>query len=158
MLRTLHFIENLLRDGGVLVSLPLRPLSTPQKMFLALISVRGWLVPQGHECRLRDYVNWKKFNDLVRTRTRDLRFSAYCLNQLRYRMAQINNNNCNRSISVQFPHIIEDNKIAMILVDYKTPPRIIPEPIFTKFLPCYTRHAYNVCLQCIRKLMRSKNM
>jgi hypothetical protein len=46
MLRILHCIDNQLTDGGKVVSLMLRPCSTPQKHFLVLISVRDRVNPR----------------------------------------------------------------------------------------------------------------
>jgi hypothetical protein len=77
--RTLHVnIGILLRrdshifytDGGEVVSLTRRP-PFPPGIFLVLISVRGWVDPQGHSAagKIRSI---EKSNDLIGNRTRDL--------------------------------------------------------------------------------------
>jgi hypothetical protein len=44
--RSLHFLDNRFTDGGKVVSLTSRPLSTPQKYFLVFISVEAESTPR----------------------------------------------------------------------------------------------------------------
>jgi hypothetical protein len=63
-----HFLDNRLTDGGE-VSLTHLPPFTPGR-FLVLISIRGWVEPQGHIAagRIRSI---EKSNELIGNRTRD---------------------------------------------------------------------------------------
>jgi hypothetical protein len=65
-----HFLDNRLTDGGKVVILTRRPPFTPQK-FLVLISVRG-LVDLHAIVGLEGLDKWKKSNDLIRDRTRNI--------------------------------------------------------------------------------------
>jgi hypothetical protein len=62
MLRIPHCLDIWLTYGGEVVSLMRQLRPTPQKWFLVLISVRGWVNP-GH--RLEGLGKLKKFSDLI---------------------------------------------------------------------------------------------
>jgi hypothetical protein len=61
MLRIPHCLESRLTGGGKVVSLTLRPRSTPEKHFLLLISVRGSVNPRAI-VRLEELGTLKKIN------------------------------------------------------------------------------------------------
>jgi hypothetical protein len=58
---------------------------TPQRHFLVLTSVGGWLEPQGL-VRLEGLGNLKKFSDVIENRTRDLPTCSIVPLPLRYRV------------------------------------------------------------------------
>jgi hypothetical protein len=60
-----HFLDSRITDGGEVVSLTRRPRFIPNKNFLELISVRGWV-------RLEGLGKLNTFNDLIGNRTRHL--------------------------------------------------------------------------------------
>jgi hypothetical protein len=80
MLRIPHCLDNRLTEGGKIVSRTRRPRSTPQKpCLMLLILIHRLSKPQGL-LRLEEIDKFKKCNDLIGTRTRDL---LVCLKHLK---------------------------------------------------------------------------
>jgi hypothetical protein len=66
-----RFQDNLTHEGDKVVSPTHRSPLPSQEIFLVLISVRGWVDPQGHSAARR-IMSLKNSSDTIRNRTRDL--------------------------------------------------------------------------------------